>query len=102
MSRPAHSWRRLAVAVAGIAAFSGALSLALAQEDGEKAPQKPQRESFTAFAVNMGTVGSPRGKRSGTVYITIERWSTPEERRALVQAFAEKGQEGLRVALHKT
>ena len=103
MSRPLQSWRRLAAVTASMALLSGALSLALAQESAEKPPKKEStRESFTAFAVNMGTAGTPRGKRSGTVSIIVERWSTDEERRAMVQAFMEKGQDGLLTQLRKT
>ena len=60
---------------------------------------KKDRETFTAFAVSLGGPTQPSG--SGTVLITVDRWSTPEERRALVSAFKEKGPEGLRDALQK-
>lgn len=47
------------------------------------------RETFTAFAVDMG---GPR-RRSGTshVKITIDRWSSEAERRQLVSTFTESG-----------
>lgn len=105
MSRPDRGWLGLAAATAGAAVLGamtlgGALSLALAQTPQEN-KQKPERERFTAFAVNMGTVGSPRGRNSGTVDIIIDRWSTEEERQKLIKAFEEKGADGLVSALHK-
>jgi hypothetical protein len=65
--------------------------------------QKATREEFSAFAVNMGTAfGLPgTGPKSGQVQITIERWSTAEERQALVSAFQQKGPDGLLRALQK-
>ena len=43
-----------------------------------------QKESFTGFAINMNSV-----PRTATVDFTIERWSTDEERNALVSIIAE-------------
>ncbi|HEU4455218.1 MAG TPA: hypothetical protein VFR81_19295 [Longimicrobium sp.] len=76
---------------AAISALCAALAVA------EDAPKG--RETFTAFAVSLGGPTRPSG--SGTVLITVDRWSTPEERRALVSAFKEKGPDGLRDALQK-
>jgi hypothetical protein len=49
-------------------------------------------EEFTAFAVNMGTytVGS-----TASLVITVNRWSTAEEREKLMTTVREKGPEGL-------
>jgi len=61
------------------------------------AAEDPQeKEEFTAWAVNMGGA-----IKSGTVQITIERWSTPEERDALIAAFQMGGQDELLKALTK-
>ncbi len=66
---------------------AGAL-LAGAADDPQDKPQKG--EKFAAWAVNLGGAGS--AIKSGQVMITIERWSTPEERQQLVDAFSEGGQ----------
>jgi hypothetical protein len=60
--------------------------------------QNTGKESFTAFAINMGTIGT--GANS-SVDITIERWSTDAERDTLVKAFQAKQQDGLLSALQK-
>jgi hypothetical protein len=53
-------------------------------------------EHFTAFAVNLGTPVTPgpgpRPGKSAIVQITIERWSTPEERDRLVAALTKSEQ----------
>jgi hypothetical protein len=52
------------------------------------AAQTPaQKEEFTAFGVNLD-----RG-RAGVVDIVIEKWSPDGDREALLQAFADKGQD---------
>ena len=76
-----------ASAVALLTIVSGGLS---AQNTG--------KESFTAFAINMGTMGT--GANS-SVDITIERWSSNAERDTLIKAFQTKQQEGLLSALQK-
>lgn len=53
-------------------------------------------ERLMANAISLGT-----GGQAGFVQITIERWSTPEERQALVDAFAQKGADGLLSALQQ-
>lgn len=60
---------------------------------------KEARETFSAFAVNMGNVG-PTGAR--TVDIGIERWLTESEIEVLRTALVEKGSDGLLGALRKT
>jgi len=74
-----------------------ALLLALAGGAGAQTMGEPER--FTAFAVNMGSIG--RGG-ANTVTIEIERWSTEAERDALIKAFQEKGPDGLLKALQKS
>src|SRR5262245_42717770 len=63
MSRLDRGWRRLAAVIVGALALGGAFSLSMAQtlQAQEDTQQKPERERFTAFAVNMGTVRTPRG-----------------------------------------
>jgi hypothetical protein len=53
---------------------------------------------MTAFAVNMSGVGR---SRTETLQIVIERWSTDEERKALVDTLVESGAEKLMDALQK-
>ena len=52
-------------------------------------------ERFTATGVRMQTGGS------STVLITVERWSTPEERQMLLDTLREKGSNALAEALFK-
>jgi hypothetical protein len=74
--------------------FIGALLLlgtgALLARDAEDPQEKPLKEEFAAWAVNLGGA-----VKSGQVMITIERWSTPEQRQQLVDAFTEGGQDKL-------
>jgi hypothetical protein len=60
------------------------------------ADEKPLR--LRAFAVNLNT---PARVRTGTLDITIERWSTPEEAARLRDILAEKGADALLEALQK-
>ena len=57
------------------------------------------RETFTAFAVDIG--GSNRPTSTSPVTITIDRWSTADERRRLVSAFQENGPDALLKQLRK-
>lgn len=56
-------------------------------------------ERFSGFVVNLP--GAQPGDRtmSGVMEFTIERWSTAAERKALVDAFVAKGQDGLQKEL---
>lgn len=65
-----------------------AASIALAQEG-------KFLERFTATGVRMQT------GRSSTVMITVERWSTPEERQMLLDTLREKGSNALAETLFK-
>lgn len=93
-----HGWRRrLAAAFASAAALGGA-----SLSDAQHTVQTPAPEIFTAYATNLGTADGTRGEsRSGSVHVIIDRWSTEEERQALVQAFEHKGANGLLSALQK-
>jgi hypothetical protein len=85
---------RTCLTVGALAAAWFASASAQADQD------NPEREVFTAFAVNMSNVAS--GARSGTVEIAIERWSSEAERDRLLSALIEKGPDGLLSALQKT
>jgi hypothetical protein len=54
---------------------------------------------LTTWAVSMGTIATGR---NAVIDINITRWSTTQEREALVKAFAEGGQNGLLRALERT
>jgi hypothetical protein len=58
-------------------------------------------EELRAFAVNMSNLSAGAGRNSGTVDITINRWTTDAERDRLVDAVKEKGADGLLNALRK-
>lgn len=101
MSKAYYGWRRgiargIGVAVASAAVLGGA-SLMEAQE----AP-KPTLEIFTASIVDAGAREPSEKERGDLIHVIIERWSTEEERQALVQAFEQKGADGLLAALRKT
>lgn len=57
------------------------------------------RETFTGFAVDLGS--SSRRSSTSHVKVTIDRWSTEEERRRLVSAFTENGDDGFLKELQK-
>jgi hypothetical protein len=57
------------------------------------------RETFTAFGVNLGS--SIRPTATSHVTITIDRWSTDDERRRLVSAFTEGGPDAFLKELQK-
>ena len=84
---------------ASIAALAAAVALAFAASTATIAQSKGT-ETFVANAINMGSASL--GRQGGLVQITVERWSTPEERQALVEAFRQKGADGLLNALQKT
>ena len=58
-----------------------------------------EKLDITAFAVNMSNIGSGG---NAVVEITINRWTTPEERQQLIAAMLEKGSNALLGALQKT
>jgi hypothetical protein len=59
----------------------------------------PGRETFNGFAVDLG--GSSLRNNTSHVRITIDRWSTDAERRQLVSAFTEGGDDDLLKSLRK-
>jgi hypothetical protein len=68
---------KLALAALAISAALGAPSSRVSAQN--------VREDFTAFAINMNS-----GPRTATVDIRIERWSTDEERQALLSILQEE------------
>ena len=82
--------RKFSITVTAIALLFGLAGSALAQKANPI-------ETFRAFAVNQG--GS--GPKSGVVQISIDRWSTDEERDALITTLKEKGSTALLDALIK-
>ncbi|HVR96421.1 MAG TPA: hypothetical protein VMW27_07405 [Thermoanaerobaculia bacterium] len=73
------------------------LALALAGAAAQPQPQQPPLpEKFVANSINLGGVAKP-----DLIFITIQRWSTPEERQTLVDAFRQKGPKGLLQTLQK-
>ena len=57
------------------------------------------RETFTAFAVDIG--GSNRPTSASHVKITVDRWSTEDDTRRLVGVFTESGDDALLKELRK-
>lgn len=84
--------RRLVTAAA--AAVTTVLLAAMpapAQTNGEKL-------EMTAFAVNMSNIGTGS---NAVVQITVDAWSTPEEREKLITTMVENGPDALLKALQK-
>jgi len=79
-----------------VGAFGGCvLLLASAAPLAVKADQSKPIETFTCFAVSVGT------GRADVIEITINRWSTDAERDMLLTTLQEFGQEKLLAALEK-
>jgi hypothetical protein len=81
-----HAPRRTLLALALTLAFCSLSADGIAQTSGEP-------EQFTASYVDINT------GRTGPIQISVTRWSTPAERKALQQTLFKKGQDGLIVAL---
>jgi hypothetical protein len=77
--------------------MTAVLGLAVAASVAAASPEG--RERFSAFAVDLD--GATFGGRTSTVQVTVDRWSTPEDRRALEVLFQEKGPEALLAAMQK-
>jgi hypothetical protein len=78
----------MACAVA-LAALAGSTP-AMAQND--------DRLDISAFAVNMSNIGTGA---NASVRITIDKWSSPEERQKLIETMLERGPDDLLKALQK-
>jgi hypothetical protein len=68
---------------------AGGLAVALGLI-GAAAVAQGQSETFTGMVANLGA-----GPTAGTLQITINKWTTPEQRMAFATELAEKGQKSL-------
>ena len=74
-------------------ALLGAPTLALLQSAGSPPAQAKLRKlEITAFAINMSNIATGA---TAVVDITINSWSTPEEREMLITTMLEKGPDAL-------
>lgn len=93
-----HGWRRGVLAAIASAAILGGAALSNAQHK----TQGNGPEIFNAYAVNTAAAKEPGDKgRLEVVTVIVERWSTEQERQGLVQAFEQKGPDGLLAELKK-
>jgi hypothetical protein len=83
--------RTMLLVAAGTVAIIASGAVAEAQND--------ERLSISALAINMGTISTARNAQ--VVDITVDRWSSPEEREQLIVTMLEKGPEALLRALQK-
>ncbi len=91
--------QKLVLVSLGVLFFLGTCAVLANAADNPQEKQeqeKPQKEEFAAWGVNLGGA-----VKSGQVMITIERWSTPEERNQLIEAFKTGGQDALFKVLTK-
>ena len=79
------------------------LALALGLAAADLSAEEKFKQTFEAFAVAMGTSNPPviPPGMTATLQINITRWSTDEERDALLRTLAEKGQKDFVKALQK-
>jgi hypothetical protein len=80
-----------------VSALAVAIALAMMVPAVIAGEEEEFRETFNAFAVNMGTIHTGA---TTTLQINITRWSTDEERQKLFTTLVEKGQKDLINALH--
>ncbi len=78
--------------------LAAGLAVALALNAASLVAQE-QREIFSGMVARMSGPGV--GPSTGQLQITIEKWTTPEERQALATTLVEAGQKGLLGALEK-
>lgn len=71
----------------------------LAMAPAARAAKPEGQERFTAYAVDLG---GAFGAATSLLDITVDRWSTPDERRNLESILAEKGPDALLAAVQKT
>lgn len=58
--------------------------------------QEMERETYNANAMALGAVG---GGQTASLTITIDRWTSAEERQKLIQTLAEKGMQAMHQAM---
>lgn len=81
-----------------LARIAGAALLALVWASPTFAQQPNEKLDISAFAINMGTIGTGG---NASVRITVNKWSTPEERKLLIDTMVEQGPEKLLTVLQK-
>jgi hypothetical protein len=79
--------------------ISAVVLAGLAVAPAARAATPEGQERFTAFAVDLG---SAYGATTGMVDITVNRWSTDDERRHLESVLAESGPDALLTAVQKS
>ncbi len=93
MSESHNPLRRTAIAILVLVAATLSLAISL----GAQPDEGPIR--FSGQGINMGSIGGGGGSK--VFQFIIDRWSTEQERQALIEAFKAKGQAGLLEALQK-
>jgi hypothetical protein len=88
MAMKRTAWREVAIG-------AGLILTALGATTRLTETQAQHLEQFSAFAVNLQGTRPGDRSMSGIIQITIDRWSTEEERNTLIDAFDSKGQNGL-------
>ena len=86
----------LAAVAMGAAVMTSAVSRMQAQAPA--GGDLPLPLKMTAWAINMSNTATGA---NGIVEIRVTKWSTPEERQALIGVFLDKGQDGLLRSLEK-
>ncbi len=90
--------KRVLFAVFALACVQAVQPAVTASSGQDHTPTASDKVVINGFALSMSNVAT--GK-SQSIQIMINKWSSPAQRKALVDAFAAKGQEGLKKALEK-
>jgi hypothetical protein len=75
-----------------------AVALVTLAGNGVAMAQTDDRLEISAFAINMSNIGTGG---NASVRITIDKWSSPEERQQLIETMVEKGPDDLLKALQR-
>ena len=102
MPKAYYGWLRGIARGIGVAVASTAILGGASLTDAQQEARESGLEIFTASIVDTATRDSQEVERGNTIHVIIERWSTEEERQALLQAYEQKGTDGLLAALRKT
>ena len=82
-----------------VAASMGAAALAqTAPAKASSAPSSADKVSISGWALNMSNIATGTNQ---TIQITINKWSSPAQRKLLIETFQTKKQDGLLKALQK-
>ena len=79
--------------------IAAAIVAGLAMAPAAHAATPEGQEKFSAFAVDLGR---SYGSATSLVQITVDRWSTPDERRNFESVLEERGPDALLAAMRKT